>query len=81
MQQHVMYLAKSGEARRFLAAQWPRSEGPPLEYAPTELARLLANLEETASSPALSERLAEVQRESRATYRLLQQWLEEQPRE
>ena len=78
IQQPVLYLARSEEARRFMAAQWPRSDGPPLHYTPEELARLLADadLEEATAPPNGHERLAAALRESRASYRLMPRWLE-----
>ena len=36
--QHLLYLAEVEEARRFLAAQWPRYDAP-LEYTEAELTR------------------------------------------
>lgn len=71
----MLYLAASEDARRFLVAQWPLYTAP-LEYTPEELKRLLADLEEAASPPDWAERLAEAVRESRANYRLMQQWLD-----
>ncbi len=76
--QHLLYLAEVEEARRFLAAQWPRYDAP-LEYTEAELARRLADDWREESLPAdWHDRLAEAVRESRANYRLMQQWLEEQ---
>ena len=71
----LLYLAEPEAARRLLAEQWPRSTKA-VEYTPEELARLLANLEETAPPADWAERLAEVLRESRANERLMQQWLD-----
>ena len=81
--ERLLYLAAPEEARKLLAEQWPRYTKA-LEYTPEELARLLADLEETAPPPDWAERLDEALRESRANYRLMQQWLdqpgtEEQP--
>jgi hypothetical protein len=78
-QHQALYLVDCEEARRFLLAQWPRYEAP-LEYTPEELARLLADLEEVASPADWRERLAETLRESRANYRLMQQWLDQHKR-
>ena len=39
--EHLLYLAEVEEARRFLAAQWPRQEGPPLEVTEEELTSLM----------------------------------------
>lgn len=75
-QQLVLYLAASEDARRFLVEQWPRSPGHPLEYIQEELGRLLDNLKEAASPPDWPAQLAQVLRESRANYRLMQQWLD-----
>jgi hypothetical protein len=74
--ERVLYLAPPEAARRFLAEQWPRWSAP-LEYTPAELARLLAEVEETALPLDWAERLEEAVRESRANYRLMQQWLDE----
>lgn len=73
----VLYLAASADARRFLATQWPRFTAP-LEYTPEELKRLLADLEEAASPPDWAEKLEEALRESRANYRLMMHWLDQQ---
>ena len=75
-QHQGLCLADREEARRFLAAQWPRYTAP-LEYTPEELAYLLADLEEAALPADWRERLAETLRESRANYRLMQQWLDQ----
>lgn len=77
-QEHALYLADSEEARRFLAAQWPRYEKP-LEYTQAELARLLEDGHELTALPDWVERLAETVRESRANIRLMQQWLDHHP--
>ena len=74
--ERLLYLAAPEPARKLLAEQWPRSTKA-LEYTPEELARLLADLEET-SPPDWAERLDEALRESRANYRLMQQWLDQQ---
>jgi hypothetical protein len=74
--ERVLYLAPPEAARRHLAAQWPRWSAP-LEYTPAELARLLAEVEETALPLDWAERLEEAVRESRANYRLMQQWLDQ----
>ena len=71
----LLYLAEPEAARKLLSEQWPRSTKA-LEYTPEELARLLADLEETAPSADWAERLAETLRESRANERLMQQWLD-----
>jgi hypothetical protein len=76
--QQVWYLAGAEEARKHLARQWPVDDGPPLEYTPDELARLLSNLEET-SREDLQARVAEALREARANARLLLAWLDQQP--
>jgi hypothetical protein len=68
-QQHVLYLASADEARRHLARQWPVYDGPPIEYTPEDLKRLLANLEEISTPPDLHERVTEARREARANYR------------
>jgi hypothetical protein len=74
---HLWYLAPSEPARRFLCLQWPSSEGLPLEYTEAELARLEEAWHEVAAPPDWHERLAEALRESRANYRLMQQWLDQ----
>jgi hypothetical protein len=48
----------------------------PLEYTPAELVRLVAALEDVSLPPDWAERLDEAGRESRANYRLMQQWLD-----
>jgi hypothetical protein len=76
--QQLQYLAEVEEARRFLRSQWPRYEAP-LEDARAELARLLEDdWQEEAVSSNWHERLAQAVRESRANYRLMQQWLDQQ---
>ena len=75
--ERLLYLAAPQEARKLLVEQWPRSTKA-LEYTPEELARLLADLEETAPPADWTERLDEALRESRANYRLMQQWLDQQ---
>jgi hypothetical protein len=76
--EQLLYLAAVAEARLHLAAQWPRDEGPPLEVTQEELASLRDAWREAASPPDWRERLAESVRESRANYRLMQQWLNQQ---
>ena len=75
--ERILYLAAPEPARKLLMEQWPRYSKA-LEYTPEELARLLADLEETAPPADWAERLDEAVRESRANYRLLQQWLDQQ---
>lgn len=75
--ERLLYLAAPQEARKLLVEQWPRYTAA-LEYTPDELARLLADLEETAPPPDWAERLDEAVRESRANYRLMQMWLDAQ---
>jgi hypothetical protein len=76
--EQLVYLAEGEEARRFLAAQWQRYEGPPLEVTEEEELRGLVDVwREATSSPDWQERLAETLRESRANYRLMQQWLDQ----
>lgn len=72
--ERLLYLAPGEEARRFLAAQWPRYDAP-LEYTEAELARLLEDRHDLAEMPDWMERLAESVRERRANYALMQQWL------
>jgi hypothetical protein len=76
--ERLLYLAAPEAARKLLAEQWPRSTKA-LEYTPEELARLLADLEETAPPADWAERLAEAQRGSRANERLMLAWLDAQP--
>lgn len=77
-QQQALYLADSEEARRFLAAQWPRYAAS-LEYTEAELARLLEDDWKETSLPAdWRDYLAESVRESRANYRLMVRWLDQQ---
>jgi hypothetical protein len=71
--ERLLYLAAPEEARKLLVEQWPRYTIA-LEYTPEELARLLADLEETAPPADWAERLAETMRESRANVRLMRQW-------
>ena len=73
--ERVLYLAAPEEARKLLTEQWPRYTAA-LEYTPEELAKLLADLEETAPPADWAERLAEVLRESRANERLMLAWLD-----
>ena len=73
--ERLLYLAAPEEARKLLSEQWPRYTKA-LEYTPEELARLLADLEETAPPADWAERLAEVLRESRANERLMLAWLD-----
>jgi hypothetical protein len=76
--QQLLYLAESGEALRFLAAQWPRYDVP-LEDTGSELARLLEDGWQEISLPSdWHERLAETVRESRANYVLMMRWLDQQ---
>jgi hypothetical protein len=75
--EQVLYLATPEAARCFLAEQWPRYTAS-LEYTPAELARLVAELEDGSLLLDWVERLDEAVCESRANYRLMQQWLEEQ---
>jgi hypothetical protein len=75
--ERLLYLAAPQEARKLLVEQWPRYTKA-LEHTSEELARLLADLEETAPPADWAERLAETLRESRASYRLMQQWLDQQ---
>jgi hypothetical protein len=76
-QHQVLYLAACDEARRFLRSQWPRNVGRPVVSTQAELERLLTDLEEIAAPPGWRERLTEAVRESRANYRLMQQWLDQ----
>jgi hypothetical protein len=76
-QQQVLYLAPCDEARRFLRSQWPRDVGSPVASTQAELERLLTDLEAVAAPPGWRERLVEAVRESRANYRLMQQWLDQ----
>lgn len=71
-QEQALYLANSEEARRFLAAQWPRYEQP-LESTEADLAHLLGEGQDLAALPDWVERLAESVRASRANARLMQQ--------
>lgn len=76
--QQLLYLAEVEEARRFLAAQWPRDDAP-LEYTEAELARLLEDDWREESVPSdWRDHLAETMRESRANYALMLRWLEQQ---
>lgn len=76
--QHLLYLAEVEEARRFLAAQWPRYDAP-LEYTEAELARLLEDdWRETSLPSDWQDHLAETVRESHANYALMLRWLEQQ---
>ncbi len=77
-QEQVLSLAAQEAARWHLVAQWPRFHSPPLEYTPEELGRLLDNLKEAVSSPDWPAKLAEALRESRANYRLMAHWLDQQ---
>jgi hypothetical protein len=74
----LLYLAEVEEARRHLAAQWPRYDAP-VEYTEAELARLREeDWQETSLPPDWHERLAETVRESRANYTLMVHWLDRQ---
>lgn len=75
--ERMLYLAAPEAARKLLVEQWPRYTKA-IEYTSEELARLLADLEETAPPADWAERLDEAVRESRANYRLMQQWLDQQ---
>lgn len=76
--QQLLYLAEVEEARRFLAAQWLRSDAL-LEDADAELTRLLEeDWQETVLPSDWHDRLAETVRESRANYALMMRWLEQQ---
>ena len=76
--QRLLYLAEVEEARRFLAAHWPRYDAP-VEYTEAELARLLEDgWQETCLPADWGERLAETVRLSRANYTLMVPWLEQQ---
>ena len=55
--------------------QWPRYYSKPLEYTQEELGRLLDTPKEAVSPPDWPAKLAEALRESKANYRLMQQWL------
>jgi len=76
--QQLLYLAVVEEARRFLAAQWPRYDAPQGNIE-AELARLLEDdWREESLSVDWHDRLAETVRESRANYALMLRWLEQQ---
>ena len=56
--ERLLYLAAPEPARKLLVEHWPRSTNA-VEYTPEELARLLADLEETATPADWAERLDE----------------------
>lgn len=74
-QQQILYLAPCDEARRFLAAQWPRYESLPVEFTEEERARLVKEWQEGATLLDWAKHMAEGMRERRANAQLMRLWL------
>lgn len=75
--QQLLYLAEVEEARRFLAAQWPRYAAQQ-ENTEAELAWLLEDDWREELLPwDWRDHLAEAVRESRANYALMMHWLDQ----